>query len=712
MAVNLNLADQIKKVEERIDYREQILSKGLMQPFNNTNSGSRKIMFGTHREHVLSLMNPEVPIIQTGYENEFGHKSSSFIIADSYYDVLAKIPKFANKPEDHYYLIVLNNMTNQMSVIERVGYNHITESYGYLFNNDFLDTLEVGSCIERGSVIRKSTSYDEYDNRMDGVNLLTAYISSDDTMEDGICISESARDKLVSPLIKRVSIIINDNDIPLNIYGDNNIYKTFPDVGEHIKDGILCALRREKKEESLFTQSYSRLQDIMMSDEKYTLDGKVIDINIYCNNPENLQGSYYNQQLKYYYDDYMRFCKEFTDAVNENLQYFDNSYMDYDLQKLYYNCKDILNGKQFMKDRPFSNIIMDIIVLEENKINVGDKLSDRYGGKGVVSKILPDHLMPNVNGNTVEIIFNKSTCVNRLNPGQLFETSCTHVGKRIIDFINTGTVDMAEAFLMIMDYIRYLNPEQAEAMEDYMEYMDDNCMEAFVNSVCNEDGIFMSLKPISDSLTLDKLDGLYKIFPWASQYTLEVPIVSSTGEVRYVPSRRPIIAGKKYIYRLKQYAEEKFSVTSLSATNIRNENTRSKVNKAYKGLFTKTPVRFGEMESTDMMHVGAENVIINLMIHSASPHARRLTEQMLTGDPFNIDIKLDTDSRNRNVEILNAYFKTMGLRLVFEKVYKHKTKPISYEVIRYEDGKRSIRPVHYVGETVNPIMYCPIEYDK
>ena len=120
------------------------------------------------------------------------------------------------------------------------------------------------------------------------------------------------------------------------------------------------------------------------------------------------------------------------------------------------------------------------------------------------------------------------------------------------------------------------------------------------------------------------------------------------------------------------------------------------------------------METGDMTHLGAENVIINLMIHSASPHARRLTEQMLTGDPFNIDIKLDADSKNRNVEILNAYFKTMGLRLVFEKVYKHKRRPITYEVIRYDDKKRTLRPVYYEGEsrTVNPIMYSPIEYDK
>ena len=55
-----------------------------------------------------------------------------------------------------------------------------------------------------------------------------------------------------------------------------------------------------------------------------------------------------------------------------------------------------------------------------------------------------------------------------------------------------------------------------------------------------------------------------------------MPIIDSAGDIRYIPSRRPMVYGYQYIYRLKQYAEEKFSVTSLSATNVRNENSKNK----------------------------------------------------------------------------------------------------------------------------------------
>jgi hypothetical protein len=57
---------------------------------------------------------------------------------------------------------------------------------------------------------------------------------------------------------------------------------------------------------------------------------------------------------------------------------------------------------------------------------------------------------------------------------------------------------------------------------------------------------------------------------------------------------------------------------------------------------------------------------------SLSPHARRLVEEAAVGDPYNVDIKLDSRARNRSAEILNARLKTMGYRIKFIKRRKHK----------------------------------------
>ena len=80
--------------------------------------------------------------------------------------------------------------------------------------------------------------------------------------------------------------------------------------------GILCAIRRQKKEEMLFTQSRQNLSRIMISDDKYTVEGTVVDIDIYANNPELLADSYYFSQLKYYNDEHIRFMTEFIEKVD------------------------------------------------------------------------------------------------------------------------------------------------------------------------------------------------------------------------------------------------------------------------------------------------------------------------------------------------------------------------------------------------------------
>jgi hypothetical protein len=91
---------------------------------------------------------------------------------------------------------------------------------------------------------------------------------------------------------------------------------------------------------------------------------------------------------------------------------------------------------------------------------------------------------------------------------------------------------------------------------------------------------------------------------------------------------------------------------------------------------------FGPMESGDLAHLGMQYVVMNLMLYSSSPQARRLFEQLLIGDPYDIDIKLDTNSKNRNAEIINALLKTMGLKLVFRKIPKKKKQLVKKVMIR------------------------------
>ena len=604
---NMNVESVISDLRSRITKPEYMLGRSLLQPFCNTNSGSRKLMHSTHLEQRLPLLHAEVPIIQTGYENEYGRYASSFYEADADYIVLAKIQKFSDYMNHHYFLIVQNSNTGELDIIEKIDYEFITETYGYLNNNSVLDNLEPvydpnnitnKNIIHEGQVYKKSIAFDDYNNRQDGVNLLTAYISTAKNTEDSVIISESAAKKLASPLVKPVTVIINENDILLNIYGDEYTYKSFPDIGEEINNNLLTVVRREKKEESLFTHSYNRLTDFLMSDDKFIVSGKVIDVDVYCNNPETINESAYNTQIKKYNDNKMRYMNEVVLAVRDIQARNNNELkMSYKLQKFLYEANSVLAGVQYINDRTFTGTILKITVLEEDEIKVGDKVSDRYGGKGVVSFIVPDNEMPIIahNNTPVDILFNSCTCVGRLNPGQMFETSITFIGNRIIDYILLNVLTVDEAADLVREYMQLVGCNMDEFLE---EMLDPNHSEEFkseyLNSIVNDGGIMLSLEPISDSMTIDKLANVYDTFTWAKPYEMIMPIRDSNGNIRYAKSRRPMVIGSKYIYRLKQYAEDKFSATSSSATNIRNLNTRSKANKQYKSPHTRTPIRFGE----------------------------------------------------------------------------------------------------------------------
>ena len=58
------------------------------------------------------------------------------------------------------------------------------------------------------------------------------------------------------------------------------------------------------------------------------------------------------------------------------------------------------------------------------------------------------------------------------------------------------------------------------------------------------------------------------------------------------------------------------------------------------------------------------------MLYSSSPQGRRLVEELLVGNPYDIDIKLDQYSKNRNAEIINALLETMGLQIQFDRIPK------------------------------------------
>jgi len=89
-------------------------------------------------------------------------------------------------------------------------------------------------------------------------------------------------------------------------------------------------------------------------------------------------------------------------------------------------------------DRP--GLVMDVVktarritvtVKTEERLGIGDKLSGRYGNKGVIAKIIPDHLMIHgENRKPIDLIFTSAGIVSRINPAQIVEAALGKVADK------------------------------------------------------------------------------------------------------------------------------------------------------------------------------------------------------------------------------------------------------------------------------------------
>jgi DNA-directed RNA polymerase subunit beta' len=86
-----------------------------------------------------------------------------------------------------------------------------------------------------------------------------------------------------------------------------------------------------------------------------------------------------------------------------------------------------------------------VIIKSDEPMQIGDKMSSRHGGKGIVVKILPDNEMyQNEAGEPIDVLFNPAGVPGRVNPGQLFETAAGKIAKKTGEIYYTDNFDREE----------------------------------------------------------------------------------------------------------------------------------------------------------------------------------------------------------------------------------------------------------------------------
>lgn len=332
----INIVDHTQMVKPSYQYNEldeRLVGIPAVNAFFRSVSGPRAAMFNKHMSQRPNILHPTSQRLQTGVGYELGKYTYKLAIPENSF-ISAVIPKYTSmigtnvaksNPLDS--VIYVNEETQTIDVLDLVRYHSQHQYFGFEYKYDkrVQQQIRKNARTHIETVIADSPAKAEDGDYHFGIHANIALMSDPVVIEDGIKISESFAKKLTFTLIESRTVTINNNMIALNMYGDDNDYKLFPNIGDKIRsDGILFSLREYSGELAPCDMSKKSLrQPTLFDTSTFGQPGaEVIDVEIIKGDVqradlmEGMQTQLYqhhNAQVRYYrgvYDEYKRLMKE------------------------------------------------------------------------------------------------------------------------------------------------------------------------------------------------------------------------------------------------------------------------------------------------------------------------------------------------------------------------------------------------------------------
>lgn len=390
-----------------------------LNPFLVNNSASRAMMDASHLAQAVVLETPDRMDISSGMDFEYAKYTFDVRIhgeEDQSVRILKILRKYTRTAGDRSinnnpvtYVLYENLDTGVIDVTEVPTYHyaHTTFGFKYRFTRDFENLREM-DIVPCGTVLAIPPSIDNKEGQYAfGLEAICAFGSFPEVIEDGICVSESFAKRMTTRIFGESVINYGKEGYLLNLYGDRDNYKPFPDIGEKIRpDGLLYAFRKldamlspvEMTPESLM--EFDPIFDRLVYAEP---NATVVDIQVnhshdssQCHLPEHMgeqpskyytnHSRFYRDLDKFYYD--IKKKKHDRLVLSPHLHQLIVSGMKIDSTRLKKSNKQTYRREEIEEYR------VSITYERELPLLYAAKCSDLAGGKGVITRIKPDHLMP------------------------------------------------------------------------------------------------------------------------------------------------------------------------------------------------------------------------------------------------------------------------------------------------------------------------------
>lgn len=545
VSASLTSSRGLIKIKDKSDDIESGLlsTSSCMIPFIENNEGARVIMADSQIKQALPLKDPEPPAVMSGYESVLAPLLSDNFIKKS------PITGEVKEIKENEFIRILS--TDKKLIDVDISPALLKSGSGKNGISIFKPTVSIGQKVQKGSIIAEGSCIKNATICL-GRNLCVAIMPYKGyNYEDGVVINERlvTNDKLTSLHFIEEDVLVGENDRIIEIIS----------LGSRTNKGDILLKKTVYDIDKLFNYDEDETSELIGGNFiKKSPGGFVADIEVFSNinDPKKLGPAY---------ELYQRTCRKYNITSKE---------------------KFTLRGKII------DGTLIRFKIQQELKINIGDKLCNRFGNKGIVSLIEKDELMPRTPwGETVDIVINPLGLINRMNMGQLYELYCglisKEIARRIRSLNKNDTIKLLKKVMPSIDGTK--NKVYSTSLISNFEKMSDSYFNEVRKVIVKNDFFPIIIPPFQAPKYKGILDALNKL-NLKTKYPLHLP--------EFNCNTPPCPVGYMYIEKLEHLGDLKIYARSTGPVV-------GKVFQPTKGKSSEGGQRLGEMESFSFISYGA-----------------------------------------------------------------------------------------------------------
>ena len=662
--------------------KRELLGVVGLNPFVAHTSSPRQQMFASHLSQALVVKGATERYLQTGMEREYGKYTFSIKVPGDTgggIEVIKIIERYPTKigidsikfnPQT---IVIYEDInTKEIGMLSIPKYCSYHQYFGFEYKpTAALSDIKIGAFIPAGTILMDSPSVNKDGGYKYGVECNMAFMSHPSVSEDGIMISKSALKKFSFKTYETRIVEWGNKRFPLNLYGDVNNYKPFPDIGDKIRsDGLLMCLRNYNKELSVVEQSINDLIEPDFIFDKLTYaggpDGVVVDIRVQHdsrNSESNESISMDDQADKYNEARYIFYHELITEYNRLKRSRGTELRITPELHRMIVEGMAVLDDDQqriirLYRKAPLDDYRIEFVIEYEIEPTIGFKLTDCFGGKGVIVNIAEQEAMPiDSDGNRADIVMDAFSTISRMNVGRLYEQYINSASRDIlknisndlgidkldskisnkISLINKNNPSLIDSVWdYLMDYYRIVSPKMYIVFTSG-EYQGDR-LDHLINIIKN--GIYLYMPPDNEPEPENIVKEIEKYFR------------PTYGPVSYIgesgircTTELPVRIGSMYMLLLEKTGDDWTAVSSgklqhfgvLSQVTNSDKFSQPSRNQAIRAL--------GESEVRIMVSYTSAELTSDIMDRNNNPNSHKhiLHSILDSAKPTDIDLAVNRD---------------------------------------------------------------------